>query len=300
MITNTDFAANLQNQQEYWRGVIEDIIADRGVYGEGLGEAYSGFAQLQYDSGDYQQAASLFKQAWQVSRVNSGLYSEDQLAHLNKLIKALSAMQEWEQVHELHQLSFLIASRVFPPDDMRYVIAAELYSEWKWEAIRENISFSGYANGFELAQELSAFYAEVIDKVENSGGIQTGRLARLIGDKARTDISLARTLALSPQSLSSTRPEFITETECVDSNLSRQRRLCRRVKLANYDLGGTLGPSTRFAQGRYLLQVEQSIDRLNSLKKSMHDLSQAERNWIDSLVENLIEESENLLLSTSS
>lgn len=287
----------LDSQEARWRTAIDQLINEHGVYGAGLDEAYRSYGRMLFERGNYQQAAELFRQAWHVSRVNTGLYSEHQLTSLNHLIEAQVKLQQWEQVHELHQLGFLIASRVYSPDDLRYAMAAEYYADWKWRAINDNIRFDEYIGGFELAQELSAFYEEVIDKIEHSNVDHTGRLAELILGKARTDISLARALIRSSYSGSFKRPAFITETQCFDSNYGQvgTNRQCHRVRLANYDFSGSVSSADNFALGRYLGQVEESIERLKRINSSSETPGHAGRHWIDSLVAMLENETEAVL-----
>ena len=287
----------LERQEAQWRIAIEQLIDEQGVYGAGLDEAYRSYGRMQFEAGNYPQAAELFRQAWHVSRVNTGLYSEQQLTSLNQLIETQVELQQWEQVHELHQLSFLIASRAYPPDDLRYMMAAEFYADWKWRAINGNIRFAEYTSGFELAQELSAFYEEVIDRIEHSDVEHTGRLAGLILGKARTDISLARALVRSRHSRSSQSPAYITETQCFNSGLGQvgTARQCRRVRLANYDVSDPASPSINFALGRYLEQVEGSIERLKRINDTEEPVNHAERRWLDSLVATLENESEAVL-----
>jgi len=283
----------LESQQAQWQQAVDQLIARRGIYGAGLDEAYRGYGKWQLAAGNLQQATALFRQAWQVSRINTGLYSEEQLVHLNQLIEALVAQQQWEQVHELHQLSFLIASHVYAPDDLRYVLAAEFYTSWKWQAINSNITFAGYASGFELAQELSAFYEEVIDRVEHSSGTHSRRLARLVMGKARTDIGLARAVLRSRHDAHGAMPDYITETECLNAGYGQtgSSRHCRRVQLATFDQSNHTMSANHYALGRYLDQVERSIHRLVRIRQSAEELSVAEQQWIDSLITALEKES---------
>ncbi len=274
---------------------IDSLIVERGPYGQGLDEAYSGLGLLLLESEKYAEAAEVFRQAWHLSRIHSGLYSEEQLSHLNNLIHALAELESWEEVHDLHQLGFLISSKIYPPQDIRYVIAAEFYSSWQWKAINGRLSTDGMSEVFPSVQELSTFYSEVIDRVEHAGALPSEGLINLVLGKARTDITLARAL-LNPRWINSDLGpgSYITEAKCYDSENAEGEavRQCRKVKLASFVRGDGAFFSSSFAVGRYLKQVEDSIQRLQIISAENQHLSIGEKQWIEQLILALKEESD--------
>lgn len=283
---------DIQNQLQ----VIDAMILERGPYGEGLDEAYGSLGTLLLEHEEYNAAAEALRQAWHLSRVQSGLYSEQQLAHLNKLIHALAELERWEEVHDLHQLGFLISSKIYPPQDVRYLLAAEFYSSWQWKAINGRLDTDGMNEVFPSVQELSTFYTEVIDKIEHAGSFPPEGMMNLVVGKARTDIAIARAF-LNPRWISSDLGpgSYITEAECFsrDSGEGGNARQCRKVRLATFARGDSTFFSANFAIGRYLQQVEESIERLENL--SQETLSPDEREWIEQLVLALREESSAIL-----
>lgn len=291
---SADTTIELQMRVQGQLQAIDELILERGPYGQGLDEAYSGLGLLLLDSEKYAQAADVFRQAWHLSRIHSGLYSEQQLSHLNNLIHALAELESWEEVHDLHQLGFLISSKVYPPQDIRYVIAAEFYSSWQWKAINGRLNSAGMSEVFPSVQELSTFYSEVIDKVEHAGVLPSEGLINLVLGKAQTDITLARAL-LNPRWISSDLGpgSYITEARCYDSEnaVGESVRHCRKVKLASFVRGDGTFFSSSFAVGRYLNQVEESIRRLEVISSGNRQLSAGEKEWIDQLILVLKEES---------
>lgn len=204
-------------------------------------------------------------------------------------------------MHDLHHLSFLIASRAYPPSDIRYVLAAEFYTSWQWEAINGKLFTRGNATGFEMAQQLSAVYEEIIDRIEHAESEHTIGLSKLVLAKAHTDISIARTLASTDLSNGITGPgRFVTETYCFDNetNPDQPARYCKQMTLPNPDIYAGALTSTRFALGRYLKQIDQSIDRLERMRESTDQHSQDEVAWIDKLIGVLEKESQTLFTST--
>lgn len=278
---------------------IEALLTERGAYGHGLDEAYRDYGKLQFASGNYQQAAAVFRQAWHISRINHGLYSEPQLHHLNLLIEALIELEQWDEVHDLHQLSFLIASRAYPPHDVRYLLAAEFYTSWQWEAINSRLLPDEHSGTFERVQELSAFYSEVIDRVEHATGDHSQGLVNLVIGKVRTDISIARALvnARLPQAMLGP-GSYIPETECFDdvSEQAGSRRRCRTVSLAPRNFDSDSGGLIPFALGRYLKQIHGSIERLERIgNQGAENLSAEEKQWVETLIATLKHEYNGLL-----
>jgi len=285
---------------------IEALLAEHGAYGHGLDEAYTEFGKLHLENGNYIEAANLFRQAWHLNRITTGLYDDAQLTHLNLLIEALIQLRQWDEVHDLHHLSFLIASRAYPPSDIRYVLAAEFYTSWQWEAINGEIFSRGSATTFEMAQQLSALYEEIIDRIEHGESEHTVGLSKLILAKAHTDISIARTLVNTDLTNGISGPgRFITETYCFDkkTEANQPARYCKQMTLPNPDIyAGTL-TATRFALGRYLKQIAQSIDRLERLRKLADSAGSTEQNsqdeiaWINQVIGVLERESQTLFTS---
>lgn len=294
-------SSEFEARQVMHKASIEALLVEHGAYGHGLDEAYSDFGKLHLDNGNYAEAANLFRQAWQLNRITAGLYNDAQLPHLNLLIEALIELRQWDEVHDLHHLSFLIASRAYPPADIRYVLAAEFYTSWQWEAINGRLFTRGNATVFEMAQHLSALYEEIIDRIEHSESEHTVGLSKLVLAKAHTDISIARTLASTDISNGTLGPgRFIPETYCFDNenNPNQPARYCKQMTLPNPDIyAGTLS-ATRFALGKYLGQIDQSIARLGRLRELTDPHSQDEIIWIDQLIGVLERESQTLFTAT--
>ena len=280
---------------------IESLIAERGAFGYGLEEAYGDAGKLHLDLGNLRLAQGYFRQAWHLSRISHGLYGEEQMEYLNQLIEVSIELRHWQEAHDLHQLNFLVSSRLYQPGDIRYLLAAEFYTSWQWQAINSGLLDTGSEDVFQTAQELSAFYTEVIDKVEHAGPARIDGFVDLVLGKARTDISIARALLKSRLTRSVLGPgRFIPEKECFDKPGSdaKPSRQCRTIRLSNQSLDGGGAGSVQFVLGRYLKQIEGSIARLERIQETQAGLSNEEREWVMALVSMLRRESNALLPGT--
>lgn len=270
----------LRRQQQ---NQIEELILERGAYGHGLAEAYGNLGNLNFENGAYSEAADAYRQAWHLSRIETGLYSAAQIPYLNRLTEALAEAGHWNEVQQLHQLGFQIASRIYSPEDREYLGAAEYYADWQWRSISEQLAYSDFVDVFAAAQQLSAFYSEVIDKLEHSSSPSSAGLFRLLVGKTRTDLSIAKALMNSRIAGSVFGPgSYITETRCFsDSGTDVESvRRCRKIRLASFDIEQGTMTSANFALGRYLKQLDGSLERLDRLKKAGRNLSNEDKQRI--------------------
>ncbi|MEC7684792.1 MAG: hypothetical protein VX862_01025, partial [Pseudomonadota bacterium] len=92
-----ELAVELAKRQE----AIVDLQSRQGIYDQSLIEAYDDAARLYLELEDYESAAGALGEALQISRINSGLYSEQQLPLVKALIDARSSSGQWQEVDDL-------------------------------------------------------------------------------------------------------------------------------------------------------------------------------------------------------
>ena len=90
-VTITEEPAYVPSDEEleavkYYQELIDTLEREGGVYDSQLSEVMLGLGNLYQKFGRHGDAASLFDRAYHITRVNSGLYSLDQLALLEELI----------------------------------------------------------------------------------------------------------------------------------------------------------------------------------------------------------------------
>ncbi|MEQ8313347.1 MAG: hypothetical protein RL839_09305 [Gammaproteobacteria bacterium] len=278
---------------------LEDLSTVAGPYGNAMIEAHDQYGQFLLKEERYEAAAEQFRQSWHLSRINFGLYSEEQLPHLNQLIEALSEMQRWEEVHDLHQLGFLVSSRIYPPDDLRYVLAAELYTAWQWEALTQNRLSSNSVSAIQSARELSELYQRILEKIENAIPGTSVHTLNLIVGKARTDLAIAQSVVqISRYGGSSGMGRAYSGARCRQDAYHAQRRniACAQSGQVSFDpMAMNHPPLSLSLAGLYIQQVDAALTRLEEILNSDNGISRGERIWIENLSAALKAEAESLL-----
>ena len=117
-----ELAVELAKRQE----AIVDLQSRQGIYDQSLIEAYDDAARLYLELEDYESAAGALGEALQISRINSGLYSDQQLPLIQALIDARSRIQQWQEVDDLAHLTHHISQRLYALNDRQYLAAAQL------------------------------------------------------------------------------------------------------------------------------------------------------------------------------
>ena len=83
------------------QSAIENIQSGMGIYDASLIEAYLDLAAFYFDLEDYQNSSRIYSDALQVSRVNTGLYSLEQIPIIESLIENSHRTEEWQNTDDL-------------------------------------------------------------------------------------------------------------------------------------------------------------------------------------------------------
>jgi hypothetical protein len=296
----SELAVAAQQQELVFRQHLEDLSSVAGPYGKAMIEAHEQYGHYLLEEERYEAAAEQFKQSWQLSRINFGLYSEEQLPHLHQMITALSELQRWEEVHDLHRLGFLVGSRIYPPDDLRYVLAAELYTAWQWETLTQNRLARDAASAIQSARELSELYQSILDRVENALPGNSIHTLNLIVGKARTDLAIAHSVVRLGQYGNSTgfRGRYADPRCRQDPYPALSQTNCSFTGQVHFDpMAMNYPPVSRTLAGLYITQVDAALIRLEEILQSEAGISSAEKKWIENLAAALRAESDSLLYS---
>jgi tetratricopeptide (TPR) repeat protein len=134
---------------------IEELQFERGIYDPALMEAYSDLGGLYTELEDYASAAQLYADALQLTRINTGLYSEQQLPLIKSLIETNTRLKDWDKVDGLQHLNLHISSRLWGIGDAEYLLVAQDYGDWKLRLVRENLLQLNSRGLLGIAEDLS-------------------------------------------------------------------------------------------------------------------------------------------------
>ncbi|QIB64854.1 hypothetical protein [Kineobactrum salinum] len=116
------------------RQTVERLQASRGPYApvlieplKELGRAYQRMAQ-------HRSALLIFKRALHLTRVNGGLYSEDQLALMEQLITSQLALGQVAVADASRDYLYRVQRKLYEPGSAAMSEAAMAYGDWKRQA----------------------------------------------------------------------------------------------------------------------------------------------------------------------
>lgn len=287
--------AELTAELEVRLRAIEDLQFNQGIYHPALIEAYSDLANVFEELEEHDQAIRYLTDALQIARINTGLFSEQQLPLIDELITTNARKKDWSEVDDLVHLDYHIASRVYDLDDTEYLAAAEDYGEWKLRVLRENLLQQTSSGLMNTAEELSEFYERLIVSVEFDENVRSEDLLQLLYGKSQADLSIARAVARTPYSyFQGTESRYITRTRCenVRNAAGQIVRQCYPVQVENPRYRQSQIDAKRFAVNRYSSEVNKVIERMALVRDNSPTLSASDRQALDSQIASLLEESE--------
>ena len=277
---------------------IENIQSDLGIYDQSLVEVYNDLARFYVELEDFDNAIKFYSEALQIARINTGLYSHEQIPILDSLIEQNGLAEQWEEVDDLQELYYFVNSRLYDEDDLQYLEAAEVYGVWKLRVVRENLLKQNGRSLLITAEDLSLFYARIIEAVEMQPSIKREDLLNVIYGKSQTDLTLARSVARTPSiAFEGTERPYINQTRCtnVRSASGQIVRQCFTVQVENPRYRLSQREAKQFALARHTRQISRSIEKLEGIRNSSTELSNGEKQQIDVQIAELITESEQLV-----
>jgi len=277
---------------------IENLQSELGIYDAALIEAYADFANFYRQLEDYASAISLYSEALQIARINTGLYSEQQFPIIEALIDNNGKLEAWSVVDDLQQLNYHISSRVYELSDSQYLTAADEFGGWKLRVIRENLLDQSSRGLLNTAEDLSDFYKRLIESAELHSDIKPESLLAMIYGKSQADLTLARSAAATPYTaFEGTVSRYVNQTRCQAVTNSRGQvvRQCYTVQLENPRYRQSQRDAKQMFLTRYTRQITGSIARLQLIMDTSSELSTGERQRLESQIAELQTESEQLL-----
>ena len=281
---------------------IENMQGELGVYDAALIEAYSDFAGFYMELEDYSNAIRFYNEALQIARINTGLYSEQQLPIIEALIDNNGKLEAWTEVDDLHQLNYHISSRLYDFSDSKYLTAMEDFSGWKLRVIRENLLDLNGRRLIATAEDLSGFYKMVIESAEQQVGIKPERLLRMVYGKTETDLTLARSIAATPySSFEGTASRYVPQLRCETLRNSQGQtvRNCFTVQVENPRYRLSQRDAKRIILKRYTGEITRSIERLHYIMDNNSGLTNGERLQLEIRIVELSTEFEQLLRTSN-
>jgi len=272
------------------QALLADMQSDQGVYGASLVEAHSDLGALYSELGDPEGALRSYGEALQLARINNGLHSSQQLAIIDSMIAVHRDQADWAEVDDLEHLSFHVSSRLHERSDPAYFEAASRFGEWRLRLIRQNLMGLSTNSRMNTAEDLSAFYATILDEATQTQDPEASDLARLLYGKTRADVAVAQVVAGTPYAaFQGTVSRYVTQTRCrnVATPQGGVARECYQVQVENPRYRQSQREAKRFALMRYNRQINESLEQMRGIRDTGSNISADERQQLDNRIAEL-------------
>lgn len=119
--------------------LVQELEADFGPFDARLSEPLLSASDMLAERGDYHEAISAAERALHIVRINQGLYSEPQIAIVERLIECNVAVEDWGAVDDnFHYLEFLY-NRLFEQGGLQWDYGIAQVADWHVIAINHNL-----------------------------------------------------------------------------------------------------------------------------------------------------------------
>jgi tetratricopeptide (TPR) repeat protein len=143
----------LASIRQYKRSV-SDIELRGGAWDGSLVEELSALGRLQQEQGDHEAAIVTLDRAIHVNRINSGLYTLEQVPEIEQLLQSHMALGNWEQADIYNNYLFLVQQKSYGSDDPRLIPVLDSLATWNVQAF--NIGY-GDLLGLRLQESMYMF-----------------------------------------------------------------------------------------------------------------------------------------------
>lgn len=148
--------------------LIEKLESDSGPFDARLREPLLALGAMLSKRGDYHEAVSYIERALYILRIDQGLYSEPQIAIIERLIELNVALEDWKAVDENFRYLELLYTRLFKQGGLKWDYGIAKVVDWHIIAINNNLG-DGREEHLREANKLSKLrlvYAEQDESVD--------------------------------------------------------------------------------------------------------------------------------------
>lgn len=115
--------------------IISTLKEELGAYDSRLPNTLRLIGRQYQEADAHSEALTLLKDAWQLSRINDGFYSDAQIPTLELIIFSEMEMGNWEAVDDHYAYLELLHRRVFDESDPRLELGLQKVSAWHVNAL---------------------------------------------------------------------------------------------------------------------------------------------------------------------
>ena len=201
-----------------YSNTVADIELDGGAWDRDLVEELASLGRLQQQQGDHGGAIQTLDRAIHVNRINSGLYTLEQIPVVEQLISSHMALGNWEEVDTYNNYLFHVQQKAYGVDDPRLIPVLERLATWNIQAFK--IGY-GSLRGMKLLQSQIMFSAaaHMVD-------VHFGKSDKRFVNYQRNIASSAYLVARNPDLMVEIgRPEYRSMQQMLAEKLNEQRQV---------------------------------------------------------------------------
>ena len=214
---------------------ITDLESRFGPYAPGLSEQLLGLGSVYQDQGLHQEAASIFKRAVHISRINGGLYAPEQIPLLQRLIRSLMAVGDFETADERQYYLYRVQASVYGVQSPQMSTAMLERAEWERQAYNLSVGETSFLRLLTMWE----LYSAVLRNVASQEGKLSGNLLRPLNGLLQTQYLISSWSPGSPNGL---------QSASVDDNYAEEARFSM-VRVSNYKQGQAVITAMREVYG---------------------------------------------------
>ena len=201
-----------------YNSTVTDIELDGGAWDGSLVEELASLGRLQQQQGNHIGAIETLDRAIHVNRINSGLYTLEQIPVVEQLIQSYMALGNWEQADIYHNYLFHVQQKAYGVDDPRLIPVLDRLATWNIQAFK-----IGHGNllGIRLRQSQILFNAAA-----RMVGMHFGKSDERFIDYQRNIANSAYLVARNPDLMMEIqRPEYRSMQQMFAEKLNEHRRV---------------------------------------------------------------------------
>lgn len=121
---------NLHTEIDRYESALNDSLQGQDQYSQQLREQYDALGQLLQQNGEHERAITMFENAMQIDRVNTGLFTSLQIPLVRRIIESQSALGNREAVADMQGYLYYIHQKSFAPESEEFLAAKEAWADW--------------------------------------------------------------------------------------------------------------------------------------------------------------------------
>lgn len=130
---------SLEGSEANFADLVESIETEFGPFDARLSEPLLSAGDLLAERGDYLGAINYLERALYIMRINQGLYSEPQIAIVERLIDSNVALENWDAVDQNYRHLQFLYNRLFDRGSLQWDRGISQVADWHVIAINNSL-----------------------------------------------------------------------------------------------------------------------------------------------------------------